>query len=111
MMGLASLLGTLLVLTMTVVVWLSAVNAREQTYRAAREYCQRQEWQLLDQTVALRSMWPARTRHGLRLKRRYRFEFSLEGTGWRRGGVTIVNRSPVRIWGNLEDGISMIEAS
>src|SRR5690625_6340169 len=96
MTGLESGLGALLVLAMAVVVWLSAVNAREQAYRAAREFCQRQEWQLLDQTVALRSLWPTRTRHGLRLKRRYRFEFSLEGTGRRRGGLTMVDRELVR---------------
>lgn len=109
MSGLEGSFGALLALAAAVVFWLSAVNARDQARELARGFCKRQGWQLLDQTVALNSLRPVRTTDGLRWQRRYRFEFSPEGTGRRRGELTLAGNTVIRVWGELEDGGKLIE--
>jgi len=109
MSDLESSLGALLALAAVVVFWLSAVNARDQARALARGFCKRQGWQLLDQTVALRSLRPVRTAQGLRLQRRYRFDFSPEGTHRRAGELTLRGGTVVRVWGELEDGGRLFE--
>ncbi|HSH26175.1 MAG TPA: DUF3301 domain-containing protein, partial [Wenzhouxiangella sp.] len=80
MSGLEGSFGALLMLAAVVVFWISAVNARDHARDLARSFCKRQGWQLLDQTVALRSLRPVRASNGLRWQRRYRFEFSPDGS-------------------------------
>lgn len=109
MSGLEGPFAALLTLAAAVVFWLSAVNARDRAREIARNFCQRQGWQLLDQTVALRSLRPARTPEGVRWQRRYRFDFSPEGTARRAGELTLMGRQLIRIWGELEDGGRLIE--
>lgn len=109
MSGLEGPFGALLTLAAVIVFWLSAVNARDRARELARNFCKRQHWQLLDQTVALRSLRPVRTGDGLRWQRRYRFDFSPEGTGRRSGELTLMGRRLVRVWGELEDGGKLIE--
>ena len=109
MSGLEGSFGALLALAAAVLFWISAVNARDRAKAIARGFCQRQGWQLLDQTVALSSMRPIRTNQGLRWQRRYRFDFSPEGTGRRKGELTLQGRQMIRVWGELEDGGRLIE--
>ncbi len=59
--------------------WVSSVRARERAVDLARRFCSLNEWQLLDQTVSLKSAWPCQTSNGWRLLRRYSFEFSQDG--------------------------------
>lgn len=61
--------------------WLDMLRAREMALGLARRACERRDVQFLDQAVALRGLGLRWTRAGLRLRRRYRFEFSEEGTG------------------------------
>lgn len=109
MSGLEGPFGALLLLGAAVVFWISAVNARERARELARNFCKRQGWQLLDQTVALSSLRPIRTNEGLRWQRRYRFDFSPEGTGRRRGELTLTGGRMIRVWGELEDSGRLIE--
>jgi len=109
MSGLEGGFGGLLVLAALALFWLSAVNARDRARALARAFCQRQGWQLLDQTVSLRSLRPTRTADGLRWQRRYRFEFSPEGTVRRAGELTLLGRRVVRIWAETEDSGVVIE--
>lgn len=109
MSGLEGAFGGLLALAAAVLFWLSAVNARDRARELARNFCQRQGWQLLDQTVALKSLRPVRTSSGIRWQRRYRFDFSPEGTGRRNGELTLQGRRVIRVWGELEDGGRLIE--
>ncbi|NBD96276.1 MAG: DUF3301 domain-containing protein [Gammaproteobacteria bacterium] len=109
MSGLEGPFGALLALGAAVVFWISAVNARDRARLLARDFCQRQGWQLLDQTVALSSLRPVRTGEGLRWQRRYRFDFSPEGTDRRRGELTLAGNRVIRVWGELEAGGRLIE--
>ncbi len=109
MSGMESGLGGLLVLAAAGLFWLSAVNARDKARERARNFCERHGWQLLDQTVALRSLRPTRTSDGLRLKRRYHFEFSPDGSGRRRGELSLCGTRILEVWGELEDGGRLIE--
>ncbi len=109
MSGLEGPIAALLLLAATIVFWLSAVNARDRARELARRFCKRQGWQLLDQTVALRSLRPVRSAEGMRWQRRYRFDFSPEGTGRRAGELTLMGQRLVRVWGELEDGGRLIE--
>ena len=109
MSGLEGPFAALLVLAAAIVFWLSAVNARDRAREMARNFCTRQGWQLLDQTVALRSLRPVRSAEGMRWQRRYRFDFSPEGTGRFKGELTLQGGRVIRVWGELEDGGRLIE--
>lgn len=109
MNGLDGTFGALLLLAAAVLFWISAVNARDRARTLARSFCERQGWQLLDQTVALKSLRPRRQTNGLALERRYRFDFSPEGTGRRAGELTLEGGRLTRIWGELDDGRRLIE--
>lgn len=110
MSGLEGPFAALLALAAVIVFWLSAVNARDRARELARNFCQRHDWQLLDQTVALSSLRPVRTPEGLRWQRRYRFDFSPEGTGRRKGELTLTRGRLVRIWAESdEDGVLIEE--
>ncbi|NBB92740.1 MAG: DUF3301 domain-containing protein [Gammaproteobacteria bacterium] len=109
MSGLEGPFGALLLLAAAVLFWFSAVSAHDRARELARSFCKRQGWQLLDQTVALRSLRPVRTTEGLRWQRRYRFDFSPEGTGRRKGELTLRGGRVIRVWGELEDGGRLIE--
>lgn len=65
--------------------WVTSVQARERAVDLARRFCSLNEWQLLDQTVSLKSAWPCQTAKGWRLKRQYGFEFSQDGGNRHRG--------------------------
>ncbi len=57
-----------------------------QVYRI----CKEQNLQLLDQTMVLRGVWPARDDEGsLRLRRRYGFEFTSTGEARSQGTVEL----------------------
>ena len=71
--------------------WLDSFRAREAGIRAVRAACDADELQLLDDTVALASLRPARDDEGrLRLRRVYRFEYSDTGDNRRNGQVTLL---------------------
>jgi hypothetical protein len=109
MSGLEGPFTALLLLAAGILFWFSAINARDRARELARAFCQRQGWQLLDQTVALKSLRPVRTPDGLRWQRHYRFDFSTDGTNRLRGELTLTRGRLMRVWGELEDGGRLIE--
>ncbi len=71
--------------------WMDSLKAREACLRESRAACAAEGLLLLDDTVAVDSIRPARDDEGrLRLKRVYKFEYSDAGTNRRTGAVTLV---------------------
>lgn len=78
-------------LNLTVLIWLAVIAAfasfwwhsdlvKHRALKLAGEYCQAAELQLLDQTMVISRLWPARNDSGgLCLRRWYRFEFTSTG--------------------------------
>lgn len=76
--------------------WLDSIRIREIGMQAARAACQREGVQLLDDTVATRSLRFARDEHGrLCLQRVYEFEYSRSGNDRVRGSVMLQGREVV----------------
>lgn len=71
--------------------WYDSFQAREAGMHAARAACAAEDLLLLDDTVALASLLPARDDQGrLRLRRVYHFEYSDTGDNRRDGRVTLL---------------------
>ncbi len=96
--------GAMLLMGFLVLWWFSAIKARDRARDVASSFCERQGWQLLDQTVALSSMRPVRVEDRLQWRRRYRFDFSPDG-GQRRGGeLTLLGHRLERITADFDNG-------
>lgn len=80
----------ILVLALLGWLWLDGARAREFAITLARRYCENRDMQFLDDTVALVRMGVRWTREGLRIRRMFRFDFSLEGVGRRTGHVLLI---------------------
>lgn len=102
-------IGALLLLGLLLLWWHSAVQARERARQLASVFCQRQGWQLLDQTVALDSMRPVRHIDRWQLRRRYRFDFSPDGGRRRRGELSMLGMRLERVIAELDDDQQLIE--
>lgn len=89
--------------------WHASVQSRERAKHFARNFCQRQAWQLLDQTVALVSMKPRRHGNHWEIRRRYRFEFSPDGGRRRSGELLLSGHRLESITAELDDGACLIE--
>lgn len=85
----ASTLIPLLLVLAFVLFWLDGARARELATAVVDELCQRRGLQLLDQTVSLARIGLTRTDAGLRIKRLFRFDYSLEGVGRQQGHVLL----------------------
>ena len=108
--GLEAPFGAILLLAAACLWWMSAMWARDLARQLAGGFCQRQNWQLLDQTVTLSAMWPTRNDDGrLCWRRRYRFDFSPDGGQRHSGELVIVGHRPARITAELPDGGQLIE--
>jgi hypothetical protein len=60
--------------------WSDSLRARERAIALCRDACNRRALQLLDETVALERLALQRDRDGrVRIRRRYRFEFTRDG--------------------------------
>jgi len=88
--------------------WLDSLKARDAAIQAARRACGTEDLQLLDDTVSIASLKPARDDDGhLLLQRVYTFEYSDTGDNRRRGsvvllghGVSLINIGPRLVGGN-----------
>lgn len=107
--GLDGAFGAILLLSALVLWWHWSLKARELARDRARAFCKRQGWQLLDQTVALASLWPQRDRDTLRLRRVYRFDFSPDGGARRQGELVMLGQRLVQVSAECEDGSRLIE--
>lgn len=70
--------------------WLDSARARELATGVAESLCERRSLQFLDETVSLQRIALRRTGDGLRLRRMFGFDFSIEGVGRRRGHVILL---------------------
>jgi hypothetical protein len=104
--ALLPLLGILLLAWL----WLDSARAREFANLLAQRYCEHRGMQFLDQTVALARMGVRWTSEGLRIRRMFRFDFSLEGSGRHTGYVLMLGSRLETIDDGLaeedEEGIS-----
>ena len=90
-MSLAGTAVALLAGGLAVLAWRDALRARERAVAVCRRVCQSYELQFLDETVALASVRPARTRRGhVGLRRVYSFDFSRDGAGRESGSITLL---------------------
>jgi hypothetical protein len=73
--------------------WLDSLKVREAAVRAARAACAMEGLLLLDDTVAIVAMKPARHDNGrLTLQRVYEFEYSDTGNNRLKGSVVLLGR-------------------
>ena len=70
--------------------WVDSLRAREAATEHAKRACKKHQLQFLDQTVALGSIRLRWTLQGIRLRRAYNFEYSIEGAGRERGEITMI---------------------
>ena len=81
---------TLCVFTGLAWLWFDSLKAREIAVRAARNACSADGLMLLDDTVAIASLKPARNEAGhITLQRAYDFEYSDTGNNRLTGGVVL----------------------
>lgn len=92
-----------LALLLIALLWLDSARAREFAIVLAERHCRAQGLQMLDQTVALSRMGLRWTSSGLRLRRMFRFDFSVEGVGRRSGYVLMLGTQLESIDDGLDD--------
>lgn len=81
---------SLLIIGGVVWLWHDSLRARDSAITAARNACATEGLLLLDDTVAIASLKPARDADGqLKLRRVYEFEYSDTGNNRRKGGVVM----------------------
>lgn len=74
--------------------WLDGLKARDAAVAAARRACAAENLQLLDDTVSITGLKPARDDDGrLLLQRVYSFEYSDTGDNRRRGSIALLGHS------------------
>jgi hypothetical protein len=84
---------TILVFGAIAALWLDSIKVREAAVHAAKVACAVEGLQLLDDTVAIASLKPARDDKGhLRLQRAYDFEYSDTGDNRLKGSVVMLGR-------------------
>lgn len=78
--------------------WFDSLKARELALRAAREACAADGFMLLDDTVAIASLKPARNEDGrLQLQRSYDFEYSDTGDNRIAGGILLLGHRVIML--------------
>ena len=76
--------------------WLDSLKVREAAVKAARAACDSDGVMLLDDTVAIAAIKPARDDQGhLKLQRTYDFEYSDTGDNRRKGSVVLLGQRVV----------------
>ncbi len=105
-----SIVIVLLILAVLIYFWIDSMNSREKAIAAAHRACKEIDVQLLDQTVALKSMRPVRNRQGrLSFQRIYAFEFSVDGVERREGRAVMLGQVLKQIQLDDDKGV-IIEA-
>ncbi len=59
--------------------WMDSLRSREFATKRCQSFCSQNHVQLLDQSIHLKKLFPARKNGRLRLRRFYQFEFSING--------------------------------
>jgi hypothetical protein len=92
-----STLNLLLALLAIIWFWRDSLQVREIAIQISRKACKSHGVQLLDQTVALHRLGIRWIRSGLKLRRVYAFDYSLEGSGRRTGYVVMMGTDNVSL--------------
>ncbi|MDQ2069099.1 DUF3301 domain-containing protein [Natronospira bacteriovora] len=71
-------------------IWRSNLAARERAIDVAKRTCRQMGVQLLDQTVAIAGLGLGQGPRGIRLRRRYRFEFTTDGSARFPGRIELI---------------------
>ena len=88
--------------------WWDSMNARERAVAMAAQACQKINVQLLDQTVSLESIKPARNDEGrVVLRRIYGFEYSIERVERRRGRAILRGQRLEQMQLDHDDGTTI----
>ena len=91
-------IASLILMGLIALIWQDSLRAKEIGIKAVRQVCAEEGLQLLDETISLFSLKPARDDYGrLVLRRVYQFEFSENGENRRRGSVQVLGRQVVLI--------------
>lgn len=91
------LAGLVLIGLLVCLVW-DSLRAREAAVSASRAACEAEDYQFLDDTVAIESVRPDRTDDGqLRLRRVYGFEYSDRGLTRQRGSVILLGAEVIAL--------------
>lgn len=77
-------------LALVVFIWLDGARARELANGISKALCDKHQWQLLDQSVALKRFALRRGENGLRFRRMFSFEYSANGTERRIGYIIML---------------------
>lgn len=89
----------LIVLAGLLWLWFDSLKAREACMRESRAACAAEGLLLLDDTVAISAVRPARDGEGrLRLQRVYAFEYSDTGNNRRKGAVTLIGDRVITLY-------------
>ncbi|MEC7876283.1 MAG: DUF3301 domain-containing protein [Pseudomonadota bacterium] len=90
--------------------WQDSLRSREIAIFYARQYCLSMNYQILDETVAVKKLKPGRNLLGnFAFYRHYGFEFSLNGYDRYNGNVFLIGQKPTSIQLNHPDGIIIHE--
>ena len=81
---------SLIIVAAAIWFWLDGARAREIATAISIELCHRQGLQFLEGTATLNGIGVNRTPAGLRLRRRFHFEYSEEGTERHTGSITLI---------------------
>jgi hypothetical protein len=85
-----SLLFWITVVIALISFWWQSDQVKHIALTHVYRYCKTQNLQLLDQSMVLRGVWPARDEQGsLKLRRRYSFEFTSTGEARYQGTVEL----------------------
>ena len=85
-----STLFAILLLGLVIIFWMSAARARELAVDISRAACERERYQLLDDSVYLQRVGLRWTPAGLRFRRMYRFDYSVDGRLRESGYVLLI---------------------
>lgn len=80
----------LAILFAIVLLWLDGARAREIATATCKEACRRQGVQFLEGTVFLKQFAPHWGHHGLKMKRTFQFDYSIDGST-RHAGKILLN--------------------
>jgi hypothetical protein len=87
-----STLNLLLILMLLIWFWRDSLRTRETATSISRKACDSHGVQFLDQTVALRRLGLRWLRSGLKIRRLYEFDYSLEGRGRMTGYIIMLGQ-------------------
>jgi hypothetical protein len=90
-------LNLLLLLMLLIWFWRDSLRTRELATAISRKACTSHGVQFLDQTVALRRLGLRWLRTGLRFRRVYQFDYSLEGSGRMTGYIVMLGHQAVTL--------------